>query len=231
MNNDTPLLSVIIPVYNEKDTILELLDRVKKVDIPKEILVIEDSSTDGTRDLLRDYQDEQVRILFSEHNGGRGHAVRWGWREARGKVVIHQDADLEYDPSEYNHLVQPILDGEADVVYGSRFLGQIEGMLFLSNLGNRVLVIVTNLLYRARITDLMTCYKCFRRELLPELGCQENGFELEPEVTARVLRRKLKLKEVPIRFRGRDYAEGKKMKAKHFFTVLWTLLRNRFGRA
>lgn len=231
MSDSAPVLSVVVPVYNEENTILEILGRVRRIPISKEIIVVDDCSTDQTRELLAELEGEpDVRVFYGEKNRGRGYAVRLGWREARGQVLLHQDADLEYDPRDYEELLAPILSGEADVVYGSRFMGEHEGMFLLQTVGNRALVMATNVLYGARITDLMTCYKVFRTDLLPELACQEDGFELEPEITARVLRGGWRLKEVPIRFKARDYAGGKKMKAKHFFTVLWCLARNRVTR-
>jgi glycosyltransferase involved in cell wall biosynthesis len=229
LSDSPPVLSVVVPVYNEENTILELIERVRQSTISKEIIVVDDCSTDRTRALLAQLEDDaEVRLFYGERNRGRGYAVRLGWREARGQYVIHQDADLEYDPRDYERLLEPILSGRADVVYGSRFLG--EGMFLLQSLGNRALVVLTNLLYGTRITDLMTCYKVFRTELLTTLSCVEDGFELEPEITARVLGGGWRLEEVPIGFKARDYAGGKKMKAKHFLTVLWCLVRHRFSR-
>ncbi|MBI2842965.1 MAG: glycosyltransferase family 2 protein [Armatimonadetes bacterium] len=222
-------LSVIIPVYNEKANIAAVIDAVKAVDLPKEIIVVDDGSTDGTSDILERYRDDEtIRIHSSVLNFGKGTAIRVGLKYAAGDVVVIQDADLEYDPQQIPDLIVPIRRGEADVVYGSRFRGSIKGMRFANRLANRILVLAANILYRARITDEATCYKAFRTELIKSLPLKCTRFEFCPEVTARLRKRGVRIHEIPIRYTGRTVAEGKKVSWKDGFEAVWILLKYRF---
>ncbi len=212
----TSRLSVLIPVYNERQTIEALIQRVESAStsIEKEILVGDDMSTDGTRDILSRLKPRPgLRIEFLPQNAGRGGVLKRLWSLATGDIVLHQDADLEYDPSEYQRLLDPILSGAADVVYGSRFRGRIEGMRWANNLGNKILTIACRQLYGLRITDLMTCYKVYRRALVQGLRIESNRFDFEAELTARLAQRGARFAEVPVSFVGRSVAEGKKIRA------------------
>ena len=221
-------LSVVIPVYNEKNSLLEIIRRVQAVPIEKEIILVDDFSTDGTRDLLRDLERREFKVLYHEKNQGKGAALRTGFQRATGEFVIVQDADLEYDPNDYSKLLQPILDGRADVVYGSRFSGHRKNMTSLHTLGNLFLTGVTNLFYRTSITDMETCYKLFRRETIQAIRIECNRFNFEPEVTAKLLKRGLRIVEVPISYSGRSASEGKKITWRDGFSAVWTLIKYRF---
>jgi len=224
-----PLLSVIIPVYNERETLKEILARVRVVDLEKEILVIDDGSTDGTRDVLKEEEKTgDLKVLYHETNKGKGAAVRTGLEHARGEVIIIQDADLEYDPQDYHKLLKPILEGQAEVVYGSRFLEFRETMFFLQALGNRIVTLVTNLLYGTALSDMETCYKVFRAEVVKSIPLRSRRFELEPEITAKLLKRGYRIHEVPISYQGREYHEGKKLTWRDGITALWILIKYRF---
>ncbi len=223
-----PKLSVVIPVYNEKKSLLEIIQRVQLVPIEKEIILVDDFSTDGTRDLLRDLERQEFKVLYHERNQGKGAALRTGFQHAIGEFVIVQDADLEYDPNDYLKLLQPILDGEADVVYGSRFSGHRSNMTSLHTLGNLFLTGITNLFYRTSITDMETCYKLFRRETIQGIRIECNRFNFEPEVTAKLLKRGLRIVEVPISYSGRSFSEGKKITWRDGFSAVWTLIKYRF---
>jgi glycosyltransferase involved in cell wall biosynthesis len=229
-----PKLSVLIPVWNEARTIAALVDRVMAARIPveKEVLVCDDGSTDGTRDILRAMPPRPgLRIVMMEENVGRGGVLKHLLPMATGDIVIHQDADLEYDPDEYERLLAPILAGDADVVYGSRFKGDIRQMRAVNNLGNRVMSAMARLLYGIRVTDLMTCYKMYRKALLDGVTIHANGFHFEAEFTARLARRGARFAEVPISFVGRTHAEGKKIKATDALYVIQKLVACRFGEA
>src|SRR5262245_7191967 len=224
-------LSVVIPVYNEERWIEEVLRRVQAVEVPKEIIIVDDCSKDGTRDILKRVRDDNVKIIFQDKNQGKGAALRRGFAEASGDVVLVQDADLEYDPAEYPRLLQPILEGKADVVYGSRFIGERHRVLyFWHSVANRVLTTLSNMFTNLNLTDMETCYKVFRREVIQGITLKSNRFGFEPEVTAKVARRRpaWRIYEVPISYAGRTYEEGKKIGLKDAFVAFWCILRFRY---
>lgn len=222
-------LSVIIPVYNEKMTIREILRRVLETPYTKEVIVVDDGSTDGTREILASLVGTapELRVIFHSQNRGKGAAIQTALAQVTGEVVLIQDADLEYDPADYPRLLAPILAGEAKVVYGSRFLGQRERMGFSSTLGNRFLTAWTNLLYGAHLTDMETGYKVFLAEVLKGIRLKGTHFDFEPEVTAALLRRGHKIQEVPISYKGRSRKEGKKISWRDGLTATLVLLRQR----
>jgi glycosyltransferase involved in cell wall biosynthesis len=226
-------LSVLMPVYNECRTIREILSRVCAVEVPKEILVVDDGSTDGTRDVLRAEVEGRlpdVRVFYQERNRGKGAAVREAIRHATGDVCLIQDADLEYDPRDYPQLLEPILDGRADVVYGSRFIGggAHRVHLFWHFVGNQFLTTLSNMFTNLNLTDMETGYKVVRTPLLQSLALSANGFEIEPELTAKLARARARFYEVPISYSGRDYAEGKKIGWKDGVSAIWTIVKYRF---
>jgi len=223
-------ISVVIPVYNEVRTIEEIIRRVTKTGLVDEIVVVDDASTDGTRQLLEELKDRSsIRVYYQDSNQGKGAAVRRGIRESRGEIVIIQDADLEYDPREYPNLLRPIEEGLAEVVYGSRFLGAARRPILLWNMvANKILTLVTNVLYNNILTDMETGYKVFRREAIEGIPLRARRFDFEPEFTAKILKRKLRIFEVPIVFNPRDYSEGKKIKLKDAFEAMWALIKYRF---
>jgi len=223
-----PLLSVIVPCYNERATVAELLRRVREVPIDKEIVVIDDQSTDGSRDIVARLAAEwpEIRQIIQPVNQGKGAAIRRGIEEARGDIVLIQDADLEYDPEDYPRLVQPILDGHADAVFGSRFEGYPRRvMLFWHRMGNTFLTFLSNATTNLDLTDMETCYKVFRRDVIQSIKLQSNRFGIEPEITAKLAKRGYRIFEVPIAYYGRDYWEGKKINWKDGFSALWTILK------
>jgi glycosyltransferase involved in cell wall biosynthesis len=223
-----PLLSVIVPCYNERATVAELLRRVREVPIDKEIIVIDDQSTDGSRDVVAALAQQwpEIRQLIQPVNKGKGAAIRRGIEEARGDVVLIQDADLEYDPEEYPKLIQPIIDGHADAVFGSRFEGHPRRvMLFWHRVGNTFLTFLSNMTTNLDLTDMETCYKVFRREVIQSIKLKSDRFGIEPEITAKLARRGYRIFEVPIAYYGREYWEGKKINWKDGFAALWTILR------
>ncbi|HYI08655.1 MAG TPA: glycosyltransferase [Thermoanaerobaculia bacterium] len=223
-----PLLSVIVPCYNERATVAELLRRVREVPVEKEIIVVDDQSTDGSRDVVAALAQQwpEIRQVLQPVNQGKGAAIRRGIAEARGEIVLIQDADLEYDPEEYPKLIQPIVDGHADVVFGSRFEGYPRRvMLFWHRLGNTFLTFLSNMTTNLDLTDMETCYKVFRRDVIQSIPLRSNRFGIEPEITAKVARRGYRIYEVPISYYGRDYWEGKKINWKDGFSALWTILR------
>lgn len=206
-------VSVVIPVYNEKDTIQQIYEAVKAVDLDKEIILVDDCSTDGTREILQTLRDDTARIVLHERNQGKGAALRTGFRNATGDIVIIQDADLEYDPGQYPKLIRPILEGKADVVYGSRFMtGEYRRVLFFWHMvGNKVLTLLSNMFTNLNLTDMETCYKVFRREVLEKIQIEEDRFGFEPEITAKIAKLDVRIYEVGISYSGRTYKEGKKI--------------------
>jgi glycosyltransferase involved in cell wall biosynthesis len=224
-------LSVIIPVYNERNTIQEVLRRVRRVDlgdIDKEIIVVDDGSTDGTRDILSMEEDSVTRVVRHQENQGKGAALSTGIKLATGDLVIFQDADLEYDPEDYPKLISPVVKGKAEVVYGSRFTGERRNMLFWHYLGNRFLSFLTNLLYNTTLSDMETCYKLFKREVIGSIEIKSKRFDVEPEVTAKVLKKRIRIYEVPISYAGRELEEGKKITWRDGIPALWALIKYRF---
>jgi len=222
-------LSVVMPVYNETSTIREIVRRVGEVPLEKEILIVDDGSTDGTRDILRELDGRDgVRVFLQPVNQGKGAAVAVGFRYATGDVVVVQDADLEYDPMEFLKLLEPITQGHADVVYGSRFLGggARRVLYFWHSVGNRLLTLTSNMFTNLNLTDMETCYKMFRREVVQSMRIESLRFGIEPEITAKIARRGYRLYEVPISYYGRTYEEGKKIGWKDAFSALWTILRH-----
>lgn len=223
-------LSVVIPVYNEKRWMAELLRRVREVPIPKEVVIVDDCSTDGTRELLQRYEGaEDLRIVYQAENQGKGAALREGFRHCTGDIVLVQDADLEYDPAEYPRLIQPIIDNRADVVYGSRFIGDQHRVLyFWHSIANRMLTTLSNMFTNVNLTDMETCYKVFRREVLEGIALKSNRFGFEPEVTAKIAKKRnpsWRIYEVPISYSGRTYEEGKKIGLKDAFTAFYCIVR------
>jgi glycosyltransferase involved in cell wall biosynthesis len=227
------LLSVIVPVYNERATVAELLRRVRSVEVPLEVevIVVDDGSSDGTEKILSTLGDSTVRIISHRTNRGKGAAVRSGLEAARGDLVIIQDADLEYDPADWSRLLDPMLRGKARVVYGSRFTGERKNMLPLHWAGNRFLSLVTNLLYSSTISDMECGYKLFDRRVLEGITIESDRFEFEPEITAKMLRRGHRIYEVPISYAGREQEEGKKITWRDGIGALRTLVHYRFTRA
>lgn len=242
-------LSIIMPVFNERATIEEIVKRVRAVDLTvdvngahpalgshvtlaREIVIIDDGSTDGTRDLLNQWRAEaapDMLIVFHEQNGGKGAALRTGFEHATGDIFIIQDADLEYDPRDYVKVLAPLLEGRAPVVYGSRFLGGPRAAMSLSHtMGNKLLTITTNVLYGTSLSDMETCYKCFRRDVIAAMPLRSRRFEIEPELTAKILKRGHIIFEVPISYNGRAFHEGKKITWRDGFVAIRTLVKYRF---
>ena len=227
---ESPLLSVVMPVYNERETIDEIVARVDAIPMRVELVVVDDCSTDGTRAHLGELQKQYgFTLLLQPRNQGKGAALRRGFAAVTGDIVAIQDADLEYSPEEFPRLAELIIDGRADVVYGSRFLGSHRVFLFTHYLGNMVLTLVTNVLYNTMLSDMETCYKIMRREVLDGLDLRSNGFGIEPEITAKIFKRGYRVYEVPITYDGRGYDEGKKITWKDGIVALWVLFRNRIG--
>jgi glycosyltransferase involved in cell wall biosynthesis len=223
-----PLLSVVMPCYNERDTIEEIIRRVLTVPIRTELIVVDDGSTDGTREILAKLAEQhRFRVILQPRNGGKGAALRRGFQEVKGDLVVIQDADLEYSPEEFPQLIELICEGRADVVYGSRFLGRHRVFLFTHYAGNRFLTFVTNVLYNTMLTDMETCYKVMRTDVLKSMTLESNGFGIEPELTAKIFKRNYRVYEVPITYDGRGYEEGKKITWRDGFVALWVLLKYR----
>lgn len=224
-----PLLSVVMPVYNERTTIEEMISRVLAVPLRIELVVVDDGSKDGTRDILQRLQAERgFTLILQPRNQGKGAALRRGFEDATGDLVVIQDADLEYSPEEFPALIELICQGRADVVYGSRFLGRHRVFLFTHYAGNRLLTFITNVLYNTMLTDMETCYKVMRAEVLRSFELRSDGFGIEPEITAKIFKRKYRVYEVPITYDGRGYEEGKKITWRDGVVALWVLLKYRF---
>lgn len=221
-------LSILIPVYNERPTILEIIKRVQEVPFEKEIIAVDDGSTDGTREVLPQIKQQGVVVLFHDRNQGKGAAIQTALQHATGDIIVIQDADLEYDPRDYKQLVEPIIEGRAKVVYGSRFLGPRMAMFFWHMLANKMLTLMTNILYDAILSDMETGYKAFRADVIKKLKLRSRRFDFEPEVTAKILKQRIRIFEVPISYYGREYSEGKKIGMKDGWVAIWTLLKYRF---
>jgi glycosyltransferase involved in cell wall biosynthesis len=219
-------------VYNERNTLVEILRRMRAVELPgaieREIIVVDDGSDDGTRDVLKQLGDSTVRVVTHDKNRGKGAAVRTGFEHATGDYVLVQDADLEYDPEDWPKLLTPVLRGKARVVYGSRFTGERRNMLFVHWVGNRFLSLVTNVLYNTTLSDMETCYKLIDASLIASLPLRADRFDIEPEITAKILKRGVRIYEVPISYTGREFEEGKKITWRDGFSALWTLVKYRF---
>lgn len=223
-----------MPVYNEAKTIHEIIQRVEAAqigDVHKELIIVDDGSKDGTREVLRELsQNSPHRFYFHGQNMGKGAALRTALHYATGDIILIQDADLEYDPAEYAELIKPVLEGRADVVYGSRLSGGkvARAFNFWHYLGNKLLTFITNVLYNAILSDMETCYKVFRADVIKNIHIKSNRFDFEPEITAKVLKRKYKLYEMPISYYGRDFSEGKKITWRDGFAAIWALVKYRF---
>ena len=226
-------LSVIIPVYNEKNTIREIIRRVQAVelDFPKEIIVVDDCSQDGTRQIIETIKQDNVKTCYHSKNQGKGAALQTGFAQVEGDVIVIQDADLEYDPREYIKLLEPILDGRADAVYGSRFLGGPHRVLFFWHyLGNKFLTTISNMLSDLNLSDLETCYKAFKREILDKITLKSQRFGFEPEITMKLAKLKCRIYEVPISYSGRDYSEGKKIGWKDGVAAIFHLIKYKLSK-
>ncbi|MGB2964250.1 MAG: glycosyltransferase family 2 protein [Anaerolineales bacterium] len=223
-------LSVIIPIYNEKNTLEEIILRVQATGIPGEIILVDDGSIDGTREIVKKYQDKEgFKVILHDQNQGKGAAVRTGFDAATGDVLLIQDADLEYDPRDYPDLLKPIEEGIADVVYGSRFLGATRRVaMFWHMVANKLLTLFTNILYDTILTDMETGYKVFKKKVVEDMPLHSKRFEFEPEFTAKILKRNYRIFEVPITFNPRDYEEGKKIGLPDAFEAIWALIKYRF---
>ncbi len=223
-------LSVTMPVYNERETLEEIVRQVLATGLADEIVMVDDGSTDGTREIMKQWENGGIiRVIYHEENRGKGSAVRTGFGAATGDIFIIQDADLEYDPRDYADVVQPIREGRADVVYGSRFLGKpARKMNFWHRVGNGVLTLMTNILYNLDLSDMETCYKCFRAEVVRDIPLRSRRFEFEPEVTAKVAKRGYRIIEVAISYYGRDFDEGKKITGWDAIPAIWALIKYRF---
>jgi len=224
-----PLLSVVMPAYNEEATIEEMIRRVVAVPIRTELIVVDDGSKDRTREILTRLADElPIKVIFQPVNGGKGSALRRGFQDVTGDLVVIQDADLEYSPEEFPELIELIVEGRADVVYGSRFLGRHRVFLFTHYVGNRIVTLLTNILYNTMLSDMETCYKVMRTDVLRSFTLDSAGFGIEPELTAKIFKRGYRVYEVPITYDGRGYDEGKKITWRDGVVALWVLLKYRF---
>jgi glycosyltransferase involved in cell wall biosynthesis len=224
-----PLVSVVMPAYNERDTIEEIVRRVLAVPLRIELVVVDDRSTDGTREALQTLERELgFTLVLQPRNGGKGSALRAGFALVTGDIVVIQDADLEYSPEEYPALIELICDGRADVVYGSRFLGRHRVFLFTHYLGNKLLTLITNVLYNTILSDMETCFKVMRAEVLRSFRLRSNGFGIEAELTAKIFKRGYRVYEMPITYEGRGYSEGKKITWRDGVVALWVLVKYRF---
>ncbi len=221
-------LSIVVPVYNEIKTLADILERIQQVKMNKEIILVDDGSTDGSREFIKQYGEKNCNCtaLFHDKNRGKSAALRTGFAHVHGNIVVIQDADLEYDPRDYHRLITPILEGKADVVFGSRFLGGPHRVLYFWHyVANKLLTTISNMFTNVNLTDMSTCYKIFRVEVLEGLELKSNRFGFEPEFTAKIAKKKLRLYEVPISYYGRDYSQGKKVSWKDGLHFLWCILR------
>jgi glycosyltransferase involved in cell wall biosynthesis len=223
-----PLLSVVMPVYNERTTVEEIIRRVLAVPMRIQLIVVDDGSRDGSGEILDRLQQELGFTLLRQANAGKGAALRRGFAAVAGDMVVIQDADLEYSPEEYPELIELIVKGHADVVFGSRFLGRHRVFMFTHYLGNRIVTLATNVLYNTMLTDMETCYKVMRSDVLRSFTLESNGFGIEPEITAKIFKRHYRVYEIPITYAGRGYDEGKKITWRAGFEALWVLLKYRF---
>lgn len=225
-------LSIVMPVYNEKQTILAIIDKVLKLDMLKELIIVDDGSTDGTRELLKKEKlDGRAKTIFHEKNLGKGAALKTGFKEITGDIATVQDADLEYDPGEFKELIEPIRKGVADVVYGSRLSGgkPQRVYMFWHKIGNGIITCLANILYNSTLSDIETCYKAFRKDIIKDINIKSRGFSVEPEITAKILKRRhLRVYEIPISYYGRTYQEGKKITWKQGFSAIAALFWYRF---
>ncbi|MCK4496210.1 MAG: glycosyltransferase family 2 protein [Candidatus Aminicenantes bacterium] len=224
-------LSVVIPVYNEKNTIEEIISRVQAVDvgIKKEIILVDDCSNDGTREILEKLTQDNIKVYFHSKNQGKGASLQTGFSKVEGDIILIQDADLEYDPREYSKLLEPILDGRADAVYGSRFLGGPHRVLFFWHyVGNKILTTLSNITSNLNLTDMETCYKVFKREILDKITLKSKRFGIEPEITIKLAKMKCRIYEVPISYSGRDYSEGKKIGWKNGVSAIFHIFKYKF---
>jgi glycosyltransferase involved in cell wall biosynthesis len=224
-------ISVVMPSYNDKPTITKTIERVKEsLPYGREIIIVDDGSTDGSRDILKGIKEEGIKIIFHERNIGKGGAIRTGFAEAKGDIVIIQDSDLEYDPSEIPMLIQPIKDGVADAVFGSRLTGGKPQRvhMFWHKAGNIFITLIANMLYNSTLTDITTGYKAFKRDFIKDIKIKMNDFAIESELTAKILKKGARLYEMPISYYGRSYKEGKKIRFYHAFAIIWALFRFRF---
>lgn len=221
-------LTVIIPVYNEIATLPQLLQRINAQPFDLEIIIVDDHSTDGTREYIKTLPSNTYKKLYHSRNMGKGAAVRSAQAHVKGDIVIIQDADLEYQPDDYKDLIKPIVAGHADVVYGTRFLGAHRVFYFWHYVGNKILSLITNILYNTILSDMECGYKVFKREIFKEIKIESYGFELEPELTAKVFKQGLRVVEIPITYYGRSYNDGKKISWTDFFPAIWTLIKYRF---
>jgi len=228
MRDNYRLLSVVMPVYNERTTIEEIVRRVLAVPLRIELIVVDDGSSDGTSEILDTLQRELLFTLLRQANAGKGAALRRGFAAVTGDLVVVQDADLEYSPEEYPQLIELICDGKADVVYGSRFLGRHRAFMFAHYVGNKFLTLATNVLYNTMLTDMETCYKAMRTDVIRSMTLRSDGFGIEPELTAKIFKRGYRVYEVPITYAGRNYDQGKKITWTAGFGALWVLLKYRF---
>jgi glycosyltransferase involved in cell wall biosynthesis len=222
-------VSIVIPVFNERPTLMKILEKVERLPVEKEIIIVDDASTDGSKDLLTSLAPDRARVFFHATNMGKGSAIRTAIPEAGGDVLVIQDADLEYDPEDLLKLIKPIREGKADVVYGSRFTGERRNMFFWHWVGNRFLTLVTNILFDSTLSDMETCYKMFRTEVIKSLNLKSRRFEIEVEMTAKILKAGHRIYEVPISYAGREFHEGKKITWRDGISALFNLIRYRLS--
>jgi len=223
-------ISVVIPVFNEEKTIIDIVNKVQNIDIDKEIIIVDDCSTDSTREILEKIKQDNIKIFFHDKNSGKGSALKTGFSHVSGDIVIIQDADLEYDPAEYARLIEPIIMGHADVVYGSRLSGgrPQRVYMFWHKVGNNILTLFTNILYNTTLTDMETGYKVFKREVIKDINIKSGDFTVEAELTAKIFKKKCRVYELPISYYGRDYSEGKKIRWYHAVSAIWALIKYKF---